>query len=170
MKYAIFKTKWGYFGILAGSKGLLRTSLPQTDYEKTKQYLLVGINNATCDSRLFLPLQSMIKAYFTGRPINFDKTPPLDLTSLSQFTQDILSACKNIKFAQKTTYQQLANLANHPKAARAVGQALAKNPLPLIIPCHRVISKTGKLTGFTAPGGIKLKQKLLNLEKTSSPG
>jgi methylated-DNA-[protein]-cysteine S-methyltransferase len=71
----------------------------------------------------------------------------------------------NIPYGHTTTYSHLAATANHSKAARAVGSALSKNPLPLIIPCHRVIKKNGKPGGFTAPGGTKTKQKLLNHEQ-----
>lgn len=64
------------------------------------------------------------------------------------------------------TYKQLARLAGRPNAARAVGSIMARNRTPLIIPCHRVLGSDGRLHGFSAPGGLEAKQKMLNLERS----
>jgi methylated-DNA-[protein]-cysteine S-methyltransferase len=112
----------------------------------------------------FKNLQEKIIAYFDGDSVNFGLDIPVTLNGFRGFSCRVLTACRDIKFGQKTTYAGLAKKAGRPNAGRAVGNALARNPLPLIIPCHRVIRSDGKLGGFSAPGGISIKKKLLALE------
>ena len=83
---------------------------------------------------------------------------------LSEFAKSVLTACRAIKFGQTISYLGLAEKAGHPTAARAVGNVMAKNPLPLIVPCHRVLNADGRAGGFSATGGISLKKKMLELE------
>lgn len=82
-----------------------------------------------------------------------------------EFYQDVWKACALIPKGEVRTYGWIAKRINRPLAARAVGQALAKNPFSPVIPCHRVISSNGQLTGFSAPGGIKKKAAMLKKEK-----
>jgi len=164
-KYVIFNTKWGYFGLAAGSAGLLGTILPLPTAGQVKTHLLKNLPNPHYDSNLLKPLQQQIIAYFAGKTIDFSSNIPLRLDGLSPFTKRVLSACRKIQPGRTLTYSQLAERTGKPRAARAVGTALAKNPIPLIIPCHRVVRSDGTPGGFTAPGGTGLKRKLLNLEK-----
>ena len=164
VKYTIFKTKWGYFGLAGSGTCLLRTHLPSPDQRKVKSHLLKDLSSAEYNQNLFYPLQKQIKAYFHGKLMEpFIKIPPL-FDGLSPFSISILKTCRNIRLGQTITYKQLAIKANYPKACRAVGTALAKNPLPLIVPCHRVIRSNGQTGSFSAPGGTKTKQKMLQLE------
>ena len=87
------------------------------------------------------------------------------LDGLSPFYKSVLTACKFVRFGQTINYGELAKKAGRPSSARAVGNALARNPLPLIIPCHRVIRSDGSLGGFSALGGLSLKRKLLAHEQ-----
>jgi O-6-methylguanine DNA methyltransferase len=91
--------------------------------------------------------------------------PRLDLSALTPFQQQVLQVVSRIPRGESRTYGQIAAEAGKPGAARAAGGALRRNPFPLLIPCHRVIGSTGKMTGFTAPGGIAAKKRLLALEK-----
>jgi len=187
IKYTIFKTKWGYFGLAATDNGLLRTCLPLSNPEKVKLQILrasfVGrepsIKNRASlvrrsfgeggsiefDKALFKTVQEQITAYFEGACINFSAGFPIVLSGFSSFAGLVLTACRDIGFGQTVSYGRLAELAGKPGAARAVGGALAKNPLPLIIPCHRVICANGSLGGFSASGGINLKKRMLQLEE-----
>jgi len=165
IKYTIFKTKWGYFGLVGNEYSLLRTHLPAPEREKVKRQLLKNLPPARYDKALFKTLQEQITAYFQGTCVSFDKDIPIVLDGLSLFTRQVLAVCRDIKFDQTITYSRLAKRAGRAAAARAVGSALAKNPLPLIIPCHRVIRSDGKIGGFSAPGGITLKKRLLQLEQ-----
>lgn len=109
-----------------------------------------------------------ITEYFEGKRRVF--TIPIDLEHLSDFTAKVLQTVRFVPFGQTVTYGEIAQRINRPGAARAVGQALAKNPLPLIIPCHRVIQKSGAAGGYTwqdrgsATSGIWIKLWLLDWE------
>ena len=164
LKYAFFSTEWGFFGLIGTEKVLLRTHLPISNRKKLESRLLKNLESAQFDLDYMFGLQHQITSYFKGSYVNFDGSVRLGLDTFTPFTQAVLRACRKIKFGQTATYGQLAQQSSHPKAARAIGQAMAKNPLPLIIPCHRIIRSDGKCGGFSASGGIKLKQRLLKLE------
>jgi methylated-DNA-[protein]-cysteine S-methyltransferase len=212
MKYTIFKTKWGYFGLAATDNGLLRTCLPLSNPEKVKRRILTSFvgrepsikhraslvrrsfgegGSIEFDKDLFKSAQEQITAYFEGNCVDFKdvliahchsreihpqgsgnpdgvridfRNVPVVLNGLSVFAKRVLTACRGIRFGQTVSYGRLAEMAGKPGAARAVGRILAKNPLPLIIPCHRVICTNGSLGGFSATGGVKLKKRMLKLE------
>lgn len=106
-------------------------------------------------------IYTRFKQYFKGEPIGF----PLDNIALEQlydFQKKVLLLERQIPYGQVSTYGRLAHKLGHPGAARAVGTALARNPFPIIIPCHRTIRSDGSLGGFG--GGLKLKRQLLELE------
>lgn len=164
-KYVIFQTKWGYFGLAGTESALLRSQLPGSKYEKIESQLLINLTDARFDKTFFKTLQEQIAAYFEGVPVNFSPEIPVDLRGFSTFTRTVLTTCRVIKFGQTISYSQLAKKLSRDAAGRAVGNALAKNPLPLIIPCHRVIRSDGKIGGFSAIGGPTLKQRMLEFER-----
>jgi len=187
IKYVIFKTKWGYFGLAGTEYALCRTQLPGPKPEKIKSLLLKNLSapnrvpRQSCDRKgavihehqvssidfdktFFKTLQEQITAYFEGAYINFSRDVPLVLDGFSLFGISVLTACRAIEFGQTISYSGLAKKSGRPNASRAVGSTLAINPLPLLIPCHRVIRSDGKLGGFSAPGGITFKKKMLKLE------
>jgi methylated-DNA-[protein]-cysteine S-methyltransferase len=170
MEYAIFKTKWGYFG-LAGEEGVVQGAcLPCPDRQAARRELLRGIDLARDglrrDDRFAADVQERIVAYFEGEPVDFSTDPAIYLDGLGPFRQKVLAACRRIGFGGMSTYGQLAGRIGYPGAARAVGGALARNPVPLIIPCHRVLRTDGGLGGFSAPGGVATKQRLLRHERS----
>jgi len=164
IKYVIFQTKWGYFGLAGTKYALCRTHLPGPEPKKIESRLLKNLPGAQFDSTFFKILQKQIAAYFEGSCVNFSPDIPVVLDGVGGFSREVLTACREIKFGQRITYSGLAQKAGRPAASRAVGNVLAKNPLPLIIPCHRVLRTDGKLGGFSAPGGISFKKRLLALE------
>jgi methylated-DNA-[protein]-cysteine S-methyltransferase len=164
IKYTIFKTKWGYFGLAGTEYGLLRTCLPLSSPEKVKSQLLTTLEAPRFEKRLFKTAQDQITSYFEGAYVNFADIPTA-FDGLGDFCSSVLTACRGIEFGQVVTYCALAKKINRPTASRAIGNALAKNPLPLIIPCHRVIRNDGQPGGFSAPGGINTKTKLLKHEQ-----
>jgi O-6-methylguanine DNA methyltransferase len=167
LKYVIFKTADGFFGLLADNKGLIRSTLPVSTFKTAEKYLLVGMfKDITKEEGLCLKLQKIIKAYYNGSYVALKKVRfVLNWEELTEFSKKVLNICKNIPVGETLTYSQLAKKAGYPKAARAVGSVLAKNPLPLIIPCHRVIRSDGKIGNFSAVGGSKTKKKMLEFEK-----
>jgi methylated-DNA-[protein]-cysteine S-methyltransferase len=102
-----------------------------------------------------------LQAYFAGDLREFSVA--LDLGAMPPFTQRVLDACRRVPYGQTVSYGELAVCVGSPGGARAVGQAMARNPLPLAIPCHRVVGRGGALTGFG--GGLPLKASLLALEQ-----
>jgi methylated-DNA-[protein]-cysteine S-methyltransferase len=103
-----------------------------------------------------------VTEYLQGARTEF--TVPVDLHSLTAFQQSVLQAARAVPRGQVSTYGQIARRIGRPKAARAVGQALGSNPVPIVIPCHRVLASDGRLGGYSGRGGIRTKQKLLQLE------
>jgi len=181
IKCTIFKTKWGYFGLAGTDTALCRTCLPGPKPEKIKSHLLKSLllqhraslvrrsfsegGRIEFNKTFFKTIQEQIVAYFEGVCVNFSPDIPVMLDGFSTFCTSVLTACRYVNFGQTITYAGLAKRLGRPKAARAVGNALAKNPLPLIIPCHRVVRSDGSLGGFSAPGGKNLKVKLLTHEE-----
>jgi len=163
IKYAIFQTKWGHFGLAGTESALCRTHLPGPNPENIKTLLLKNTNAAEFDRTCFKSIQQQIIAYFDGSCVNFNNIP-IALGGFSQFTRSVLDLCHEITFGQTITYAELAARAGRPAAARAVGSALAKNPLPLLVPCHRILRSDGQIGGFSAPGAMNLKAKLLKHE------
>ena len=163
-KYVIFKTKWGYFGLAGINSTLYRTHLPGPEPKKIESRLLKNLPDAQFDETFFKILQERIAAYFEGSCENFSPDIPVVLDGFGGFSREVLTACREIEFGQWITYAGLAKKADRPAASRAVGNALANNPLPLIIPCHRVLRTDGKMGGFSAPGGISFKKRMLTLE------
>jgi len=164
IKYTIFKTRWGYFG-LAGAEGkLLASRLPIAEYETAKFHLLKGLQGVRCDKMLFKGLAEQITTYFEGGYVDFGKDIPVIFDRLSGFARGVLTVCRDVRFGETISYGGLAEQVGRPGAARAVGRVMANNPLPLIIPCHRVIYSNGGMGGFGAMGGVKLKKRMLELE------
>jgi len=170
IKYTIFQTQWGFFGLAGSENEVSRTSLPVETRSKA-EILLTGnlvpasnLENLRFEQRLFSKLQNRITAYFNGSYIDFSDVP-LVLDGLTAFGREVLTACRKIPYSRTASYARLAELAARPRAVRAVGNILSRNPLPLLIPCHRIIRTNGRIGGFTAAGGTKLKQKMLKLEQ-----
>jgi methylated-DNA-[protein]-cysteine S-methyltransferase len=93
----------------------------------------------------------------------------VDLAGLQEFARRVLEFTREIPAGETRTYGELAKMLGQPHAAQAVGQALGANPVPLIIPCHRVLATGGKLGGFSAPGGRSTKERLLEIERAQFP-
>ncbi len=170
MRYAIADTAWGPVLFAAGSGGLRRLLLPLRPTADADAG--VGARaHATARRKwpgadyvpnLLPQLQRQIQRYFDGQPIEFRIR--LDLSDRTPFHQTVLRACATIPYGETLTYGQLAQLAGHPGAARAVGSVMAGNMIPLIIPCHRVTAAAGRPSGFSAPGGPRTRHRLLQLE------
>jgi len=98
--------------------------------------------------------------YFAGRRQRFDVEP--DVRALPAYNQRVLEELARVEYGTTTTYGALAQLSGNPRAARAVGTVMNRNPIPIVLPCHRVVGSTGKLTGYA--GGLDRKEQLLRLE------
>jgi len=128
---------------------------------------LIGndINLANPSTGLFSNLINRFQAYFSGQKVDFSDT--LDYSGFTPFQCAVWEAARRIPYGQTRSYGWVALQVGKPNAARAVGQALGKNPFPIIVPCHRVLAGDGGLGGFS--GGLETKKLLLTLEKSLSP-
>jgi methylated-DNA-[protein]-cysteine S-methyltransferase len=165
-RYAIFETVGGFCGIAWNDVGITRFQLPTSNEPSTERLFLRRLSKAeratpTADIEAAI---ATVKRYFAGERVDFSDLV-LDLGDQDEFFKQIYSAARRIGWGHTTTYGTLAKeLGAGPEAARDVGQAMAKNPVALIIPCHRVLAAGGKLGGFSAPGGGMSKTRMLELE------
>ena len=111
-------------------------------------------------------VMAQLREYFTGQRLTFDL--PLDLSALTRFQREVAAVTRRIPPGQTWTYRQVAQKMGRPNSARPVGQALARNPVPIIIPCHRVIASDGSLRGYSGGSGLKSKLWLLRHEGAPS--
>ncbi|MGC4026345.1 MAG: methylated-DNA--[protein]-cysteine S-methyltransferase [Mesorhizobium sp.] len=105
----------------------------------------------------------LLKRYAEGETIDFSAVT-VDLGDVDAFHLAIYDAARKLGFGETTTYGGLATAAGHPGMAQQTGQALGQNPVPIIVPCHRILAAGGKIGGFSAPGGSRTKEILLSLE------
>jgi len=161
--YSLIPSPIGWLGVVGHRGGivtLLRGGKNRSDLERKirRGYPLAVRKGET----LFQKVRSFLDNYFMGKPV---PPPRIDLSSQPPFLRKVLQQVRQIPYGEVRTYSWIAWRVGCPKGARACGQTLHKNPLPLLIPCHRVILKSGKSGGFT--WGTKIKRKLLELETTN---
>ena len=154
-------TSMGRFEIVASSVGLRGVYWPG---EKARcETTVYPVSDAPVKiAKLLKTTAKQLADYCKGKNVGF--TAGLDLSGLTPFTQKVLRTLAKVPYGKTITYGELAKRAGSAKAARAVGNILAKNPLPIVVPCHRVVAGDGNLGGFSAPGGVKVKRRLLLME------
>lgn len=142
----------------------MRTQLPDTEKEAVKKRLLEGVKGAKQTKNTFSALKTEILRYYQGHLVNF-RDIRVQIDDFTPFQQRALMALRKVKPGKTVTYGQLAEIAGSPHAGRAIGSVMAANPLPLVIPCHRVIKSDGSLGNFSSPGGPQTKKRMLDHEK-----
>ena len=164
--YALFDTAAGFCGLAWTNGGVVRFQLPGQSRDETERLLkrrMPGMQPGTPPPAIATTIEA-VKRYFAGETVDFGHVP-VDLTGQDDFFKAIYTALREVGWGQTTTYGALAKqLGAGPEAARAVGVAMGRNPVALIIPCHRCLAAGGKLGGFSAPGGSDTKLKMLELE------
>lgn len=155
------ETALGWVGIAASETGLVGLRLPQPTEAAALQRLQEQYGPGEADDGRLAGLKARVRAYFRGEAVSFDDQP-LDVRGGTEFQRRVWGVTRAIPRGETRTYGQLAREVGSPGAARAVGQAMARNPWPIIVPCHRVVGSSGQLTGFG--GGLKMKHRLLKME------
>jgi methylated-DNA-[protein]-cysteine S-methyltransferase len=158
--YVCFQTAAGWVGFIGSYRGISRSTLPHKSKERAASALGEDVSQAIWSFEYFKFSVEEVMAYFNGYKVDF--SAKVDLTRASSFESAVWETARKIPYGETRSYSWVAQQINKPQAPRAVGQALGRNPLPIIVPCHRVLTRDGKLGGFG--GGIEMKGYLLGLE------
>jgi methylated-DNA-[protein]-cysteine S-methyltransferase len=162
--YCLFDTAIGPCGMAWSPRGLTRLQLPEADRGATERRLRTRAARAGAAVPAAIDrVIADLKSYLTGRNVDFDAVA-VDLPRIAPFEAKVYAAARAIPWGQTLSYGELARQISSPEAAREVGRALARNPVPIVIPCHRILAKGHRIGGFSAPGGTRTKERLLMLE------
>lgn len=163
--YCLIDTAFGPVGLAWSERGLLRLQLPDVDEARTLQRLTRHLDGIKADPPDWLkPTMARLQQYFAGEKVDLSDVP-LDLDGTPEFMQRLYREMLKLGWGETVTYGGLAERVGMPLgAAQSVGQAMGKNPIPIIIPCHRVLASGNTMGGFSAPGGTRTKLKLLEIE------
>ena len=164
--YHVFETAMGFCAIAWSDAGVARFQLPAKTAEAAERLMRRRSESAEAGAppEDVAAVVAASKRYFDGEETDFSHVR-LDLAGEDAFFARIYAALRRVGWGRTTTYGALAKeLGAGREAARDVGEAMAKNPAPLIIPCHRVLTAGGKIGGFSAPGGSTTKMRMLELE------
>ncbi len=165
-RYRIFETALGFCGIAWNDVGVTRFQLPTRTGEAAERLLLRRIADAEpgMPTPTVAEVIDAARRYFSGEEIDFSGVS-LDLGGQDMLFTAIYAAADRVGWGHTTMHGTLASeIGAGPEVARDVGQAMAQNPVPLIIPCHRVLAAGGQIGGFSAPGGAETKMHMLELE------
>ncbi|MCH8156972.1 MAG: methylated-DNA--[protein]-cysteine S-methyltransferase [Nitrospinae bacterium] len=163
MFYTLFHTPLGLTGVAATPAGICRVVLSLSSESEFLRTLKTLHPAPQKQPNALARVEKEFHLYFQGRLKRFSCKP--DLSCGTRFQQNVWKKLTTIPFGKTRSYKWLAKAADHPQACRAAGNANGRNPVPVIVPCHRVIRQNGDLGGFT--GGVHLKRFLLDLETKS---
>ena len=166
LKYTVANIGAGWVGVLGSNSGLLKVTLPQDSAREAERFLGDRVKEAIRADDFFGNLLGRLRGYFAGYRAAF--ADELDLSRATAFQLEVWRFTRLIPYGETRSYSWVAEKLGKPGVGRAVGQALGRNPLPVIVPCHRVVAKDGKLGGYS--GGVAEKDYLLRLESSANRG
>ncbi len=164
--YTLMESPFGWLGLVAGSSGLIAVT-----FRPEREDVLAALSEdcPLCEEGALPVLDAaakQLREYFAGKRRSFDL--PCDLSGCSDFARRVLGELAKVAYGELVSYGELARRAGAQGAARAVGRVMASNPMPLILPCHRVVAADGRLTGYSGGRGLASKSTLLEFERTHS--
>jgi methylated-DNA-[protein]-cysteine S-methyltransferase len=167
---SLFGVTLGFGGVVAGEEGLIEVFLPfaRESEDAMAERIALLYPFAVAESRVTREAALLLEKYFNGERVSFDL--PVDRSGFTLFQSAVYEAVARIPRGKVKSYGEIASQLGRPRSARGVGAAMAHNPLPIIIPCHRVVGVSGGLTGYSAPGGVMSKKWLLLMEGVELPG
>jgi methylated-DNA-[protein]-cysteine S-methyltransferase len=161
-RYCVFDTPIGACGIAWNEHGVTRFRLPEATRAATERRMARTAQAGEPPPSIAAVIAE-VQRYAAGTKVDFASVT-LDLPDVVPFHRQVYDAARAVGWGETASYGDLARQIGAPGEAREVGQALARNPIPLIVPCHRILTSDGKLGGFSAPGGTTTKERLLALE------
>jgi len=160
----VFPSSLGWMALIGSGRTLRWLTFGHRSAEAAVASLPADLVHSSRSDTWNQSLVRRLQAYASGTRDDF-----LDIEAdpgpQTAFQRQVLRCCRQIPYGATLTYGQLAAKAGHPGAARAVGRSMAANRIPLVVPCHRVISSDGGLCGYSAAGGVRMKRRLLELER-----
>jgi methylated-DNA-[protein]-cysteine S-methyltransferase len=165
MHYTLFDTAIGVCGLVWGERGLLGVLLPDGDRARMQASVsrrFAGAAPAPAPPEVQHAIDGIV-ALFTGEKRDLREIG-LDFDGVPDFNRRVYELARTIPPGSTMTYGEMARRLNAPGTARAVGQALGQNPWPIVVPCHRVLAADGGMGGFSAPGGVSTKRRMLEIE------
>jgi len=167
IRLALLETALGWIGLARSDRGLVGLHLPRPTREQALADLQARFpDGELTDLAVFGDAAEQLRRYLAGQRVRFHM--PLDLSGVAPFQRRVLEVVARIPYGETRTYSWVAQQIGQPRAYRAVGQALGANPLPIMIPCHRVVGSDGSLCGYA--GGLEMKRWLLQLERADPKG
>ena len=165
--FRILATRFGHMAFVVLGRGLRRVYLPQRGRAALRRKIGREFSGAAEDAALWPEFATTLRRYFDGEPVKF--AVPVHWEQGSDFHVAVWKACRKVRHGQTVSYGQLAERVGQPGVARAVGSAMRRNLLPIVVPCHRVLKSDGSLGGFSAEAGTALKARLLKMEAAARP-
>jgi methylated-DNA-[protein]-cysteine S-methyltransferase len=168
MYFSLFETEIGTGGIAWGDHGVLGIQLPEQDARNVRTRLrrrFAGAAESEPTPEITPAIQDM-NALLQGEPTDLGYVE-LDMRRVPEFDRQVYAIARGVPAGETISYGEIATRLGDRRLARDVGQALAHNPFPIVVPCHRVLAAGGKLGGFSARGGVATKQRLLEIERAS---
>jgi methylated-DNA-[protein]-cysteine S-methyltransferase len=166
VSYASLDSPFGKLTVAVTDRGLVRLAFPEEDLDAVLERLATRISPRIVEAPAAPdPLRRELEEYFAGRRRRFELA--LDWTLVGPFGQRVLRAASAIPYGEVLSYTQVAAEAGSPRGSRAAGNALGSNPIPIVVPCHRVLRSGGALGGYA--GGLERKRWLLELEGAMAP-
>lgn len=158
--FNIYETKWGIGAVIFSQAGLAGVTFPQQNEVRLEETVIKKFGMCKYVKDLGKDLCSALERYFEGNKTHFDVW--IDYGQATEFVRAVYETLRAIPYGEFLTYKELAKRSGNARAARAVGNALARNPVPIIVPCHRVLKSDGTIGGWSGMPGWK--QRLLVLE------
>ncbi|MCZ6538761.1 MAG: methylated-DNA--[protein]-cysteine S-methyltransferase [Chloroflexi bacterium] len=162
MTYDVFETDMGWVAIVGADHGIVRASLPESSPDSALDAVQPEVGTAMHAPEQHVDSRMLITAFCAGEPVDLADIP-IDTREVSPFFKKAWEACRSIPAGETRSYRWLAEQAGNVRAARGAGQAMARNKLALLVPCHRVVGSSGDLHGFGG-AGLALKSQLLAME------
>jgi methylated-DNA-[protein]-cysteine S-methyltransferase len=165
-EYALFETAIGTCGIAwrtGDAPTIVGFNLPEATDAETERRIARKAAKAAVLPPAIADVVEKARRHL-ARDLQDFRDAPIDWDRFEPFARRVYEAALDIPVGQTRTYGQLAKTVNEPQAAQAVGQALGNNPIPLIVPCHRILAAGARMGGFSAPGGLRTKETLLLIE------